>query len=370
MNIIEMISKFFHNKRGNVVITFSLAFIPIMLSVGAAIDYSRSANLHSRIARATDAALLATVSNIMNEVDLDDIDAVNKQLKEDFEPFFLANMYDAEDYDYNGFEITYVPGTLGVNVKVFADYNAVVFPVVGLEGWKTDVFAAAKVRLKAGDAISMFLVLDRSGSMNSSAKTKGKSKKSKKDEKGKKSDTKMDSLQTAVNGMITDLKAADPEEKYIRMGAVAYSNDMWPHLNTNWDLDEANAYVQNMNAGGGTDSSDAINKAYTQLMQATEQSEHLNKNGQEPRLVLIFMTDGDNNDPSGDTSTINTCNSAKAHGVEIYTVAFKAPKKGEELLSNCASSASHYFEPQNNDEMIEAFKSIGDNVAESLVLSQ
>ncbi len=371
MNIMKMINKFFLNKRGNVVITFSLAFIPIMLSVGAAIDYSRSANLHSRIARATDAALLAAVSNVMNEVDMDDIEAVNERLNEDFEPFFLANMYDAEDYDYNGFEITYVPGTLGVNVKVFADYNAVVFPVVGLEGWKTDVFAAAKMRVKAGGAVSMFLVLDRSGSM---AESNGGRRKDGKRRSGKKgggnNETKMESLQTAVNTMTINLKAADPEEKYLRMGAVAYSSYMWPHLDIKWDLDEANAYVQNMESYGGTDSSDAIDKAYTQLIQATEQSEHQNKSGQTPKLVIVFMTDGDNNYSGDDTSTINTCDTAKAHGVEIYTVAFMAPRNGEALLSNCASSDSHYFEPQNNDDLIEAFKSIGDNVAESLVLTQ
>jgi len=347
--------KFLSHKGGNIAISAALSFIPVMFTVGAAIDYSRSSNLHNDVARATDAALLASVSEVMNDVDLDDVGAVNLKLNEKFEPFFLANMYNAEPYVYNGYQFNYDPDTRNVTVKVLVDYKAVVTQIMGIDGWKTDVDAAAKMRMKAGGAVSMFLVLDRSGSMGWSNGESG---------------TKMSSLKTAVNDMVTDLQLADPEKKFIRMGAVAYSSSMWEQQNLKWNLSKANEYVQDMEADGGTDSSDAINLAYTKLKRTQEQTKHMDKNGQVPKLIIVFMTDGDNNYSSDDTSTINTCNAAKNYGMLIYTVAFKAPTNGEALLSNCASSTAHYFEPQNNSQMIEAFKKIGENVAESLVLSQ
>jgi len=355
MNLGIIIRKYLSNKSGNTAISAAFSFIPIIFSVGAAIDYSRSANLHSNVARATDAALLAAVTEVMNDVDLDDAAAVNSKLNETFEPFFFANMYNAKPYEYNGYEVNYDPNTRNASVKVLVDYKAAATTIMGIDGWKIDVEAAATMRMKAGGAVSMFLVLDRSGSMNWSNGDGG---------------TKMNSLKSAVDDMITDLKAADPDNKFIRMGAVAYSSYMWEHQNVRWNLDKTNNYVQAMYANGGTDSSDAMSKAYSKLKRTAEQTQHMRKNGQEPKLIIVFMTDGDNNYSSDDTATINTCNAAKDYGMHIYTVAFMAPSNGEALLSSCASSASHYFEPQNNDEMIEAFKKIGDNVAESLVLSQ
>jgi hypothetical protein len=69
-----------------------------MLSIGAAIDYSRASDLHSRVANATDAALLAAVSSVMTDIDLDDTVAVKARLNAEFEPFFLANLHGEAAY--------------------------------------------------------------------------------------------------------------------------------------------------------------------------------------------------------------------------------------------------------------------------------
>ncbi|MCP4184409.1 MAG: VWA domain-containing protein [Hyphomicrobiales bacterium] len=369
MKFKSIINKFLSNKRGNIAISVALSLIPIMLTIGAAVDYSRSSNLHNNVARATDAALLAAVSEVMKDTDLDDEAAVDSILNENFEPFFLANMYNAEPYEYNGYEIDYDPTTRDVSVKVLVDYKAAVTQVMGVDGWKTDVKAATTMRMSAGGAVSMFLVLDRSGSMSSSASsTRGRSswRSSWEDRR----ESKMDSLQSAVKDLTTSLVVADPEKKYIRMGAVAFSSHMWAQQNLGWNLSDSNDYVQSMDAGGGTDSSDAIELAYTELKRTAEQTEHMEKNGQKPELIIVFMTDGANGSRHDDTSTINTCTAAKTYGMKIYTVAFRAPSRGEALLSSCASSPSHYFDPQDNNEMIAVFKAIGANVAESLVLSQ
>ena len=59
-----------------------------------------------------------------------------------------------------------------------------------------------------------------------------------------------------------------------------------------------------------------------------------------PRRHIVFMTDGDNNYTSADTETKATCETAKAAGVQIFSVAFMAPSKGQKLLQYCASSTS------------------------------
>ncbi len=351
----QILKKLCADKNGNVAMMFAISLLPIMLSVGAAVDYTRATNLKSKVTHATDAALLAATAAVMDSVDLDDTAAVNTMLNQEFEPFFLANMANVGGFNYNGYTLSFDPATKGVTVELDISYETAVLGIIGKENLEMDVIAATGMQVKSGGAISMFLVLDRSGSMGWSNGDGG---------------SKMDSLQTAVNDMISNLKLSDPNKKYIRIGAVAYSSHMWSVQNIKWNLDLANNYVQAMYAGGGTDSSDAVRKAYKKLKKPSEQTKHMNKNGQVPDLIMVFMTDGNNNNPADDTATINTCNQAKAYGMEIYTVAFQAPSNGQALLSNCASDAAHYFQPENTADLIQAFQHIGANTAEKLHLSQ
>lgn len=355
MNIVKQVKRFFAHDSGNIAITFAISFLPIMLSIGAAIDYSRASDLHTRVANATDAALLAAVSGVMKDVDLDDTVAVKARLNAEFEPFFLANLHSEAAYEYNGFTINYDPVTKGVTVDVDIDYKTAIFGIVGMKHMKADVQAATGMQMKAGGAISMYLVLDRSGSMGWSNGDGG---------------TKMESLQTAVSAMISNFKAADPDSEFIRMGAVAYSSYEWSKQKLSWDLDNTDTYVSNMYANGGTDSSDAVNTAYKQLKKNKEINKHADKNGQTPELIMVFMTDGDNNYSSDDTATKTNCDKAKTYGMEIYTVAFQAPNSGQTLLEYCATSSAHYFEPESTDELIDSFNSIGKDVSENLVLAR
>lgn len=351
----NIFQNFKSNISGNVALIFAFALMPIMLSIGATVDYSRVTSLQTKVAMATDAALLAAASNVMEEVNLEDEAAVNARLNEIFEPFFLSNMSSINNLLYNGYTINFDMNNKKVNVQVNVDYDTAVLGIVGIEKWSANVAAATKIQMKAGGAISMFLVLDRSGSMGWSNGDGG---------------SKMDSLQIAVDDMITNLQAADPDEQYIRIGAVAYSHYMWSVQPLKWELEKANNYVQAMWPGGGTSSTKAVKKAYKKLKKPSEQSAHMNKNGQVPELVMIFMTDGNNNNPSDDGKTIAICNDAKAFGMEVYTVAFQAPSNGQALLNNCASDSAHYFEPDNTNELIQAFQAIGASVGEKLILSQ
>jgi len=335
--------------------TFGIAMIPIMLSVGTAVDYSRYSNLQTKVASATDAALLAATASAMNSVDLNDKTAVLAELNSIFEPFFLANMGSSVAYQYNSYTLDYNVATRKVSVNIDIDYQTVVMGIVGFEELKADTNAVASLEIEAGGAVSMYLVLDRSGSMGWSNGEGG---------------TKMETLQSSVAQMITTMSAADPDQEFIRMGAVAYSHYTWGEKSLRWNLSKINQYVQNMYADGGTDSSGAVEKAYKKLKKQKEIDKHAAKSGQIPDLVIVFMTDGDNNYSSADTETLDTCTKAKNYGMTIYTVAYQAPANGQALLNSCATSEAHYFEADDADELATAFSNIGANVAKSLVLSQ
>jgi hypothetical protein len=56
-----------------------------------------------------------------------------------------------------------------------------------------------------------------------------------------------------------------------------------------------------------------------------------------------------------------TCAQAKANGVIVYGIAFEAPANGQTQISNCATSANHYF-AANGAEIGTAFSTIASNL--------
>ena len=335
---------FAKDKAGNISIIFSLAVVPIMFSVGISVDYSKIARIQSRLQETADTAAIHAIRGHMNgEYSEEEITEVARQM-------VTAN-YTIEPSDVD-ISLNTSDDLLSVNLET--KYKTAFLKAFHFD--EISITASTEVIYKAGKKpVSIFLVLDRSGSMGWSNNDGG---------------TKMDSLQAAASNMIAELKASDPEKKYVRMGAVAYNSYMWSAQSIRWNLDYTMDYVNDMYANGGTDSSDAVNKAYNKLKSPMELSEHMNKNQSVPDLVMIFMTDGNNNYSSADTATINTCNQAKAYGIEIYTVAFQAPSNGQQLLNNCATDQAHYFEPENTQELIDAFKDIGIAVGEKVRLTK
>jgi Flp pilus assembly protein TadG len=58
----SLLDRFIRNKRGNVAMMFALAMIPVVGAVGAAIDYTRVAQVRTKLADALDAGVLAVGS--------------------------------------------------------------------------------------------------------------------------------------------------------------------------------------------------------------------------------------------------------------------------------------------------------------------
>lgn len=65
----------------------------------------------------------------------------------------------------------------------------------------------------------------------------------------------------------------------------------------------------------------------------------------------------------GDALFLSLCDQVKDKGVIVYAVAVEAPTQGQRALSQCASSASHFFDVQG-DELETVFQSIAKQITE------
>lgn len=180
--------------------------------------------------------------------------------------------------------------------------------------------------------------------------------------------SKLRMLKTAASTMLSQMEAADPEAIYVRTGAVSYQSFQDEEIDIAWGVNHTNTFIEDLSAGGGTSSTDAIDLAFDtlKLSDGTEITAHQSINGQIPERFIVFMTDGSNNHTSDDTLTKAICDQAKSDGVGIFSVAFAAPERGQDLLSYCASSSDHYFEPETADELVAVFEYIGDHTTKTL----
>lgn len=248
--------------------------------------------------------------------------------------------------------------------------------LLGQDSIELETQATAESATESKNALSMYLVLDRSGSMAWKTNTVNTAKKSCPNYTESNWSrypnlrstspcyiTKIDALKTAVNDLLAQLLVADPEQIYVRTAAISYNASQDTPGTLAWGTTGTASYVNALVATGGTASGNAFKTAYGKVTDGAENTAHAARNGQEPTKYIVFMTDGENNAAYDDTMTKQWCDTAKANKVQIYSVAFMAPDRGQDLLKYCASSASHYFEAEEAADLVAAFKAIGERAS-------
>ncbi|WP_340693573.1 TadE/TadG family type IV pilus assembly protein [Hyphomonas sp.] len=86
--------------------------------------------------------------------------------------------------------------------------------------------------------------------------------------------------------------------------------------------------------------------------------------------AMILMTDGEFNSyfSSGQGNSFEQakklCDAVKVEHVVIYTVAFQAPKEGQDILNYCATSAAHAFKPENGQQLKDAYTMIAKSISD------
>jgi len=372
----KQMSRLLKDRSGNFGMMTAI-LLPVLIGGGGiALDLTNMMMSKTQLQEAADSAALAASTALATGEAADEA-AAKKLAKE----FFIAQMG-----NYMGAEAAgALAGTTDVTVNtttssagksfqvsVGSSYNLALTPLMGVFGYQTMDIATTSTSTsgteKKTDALSLYLVLDRSGSMSEDSNSKVEKCSTIFGYKfcWMETQTKIQALKQATANLLAELEKVDPDRKFVRTGAVSYNEKMQSPSSLKWGTSDALGYVNALPADGMTNSGEAVETAYSSLADPMENAYHKNKNGdKDPAKYIVFMTDGANNITGADTKTLKACKNAKDAGMEVYTIAFMAPTAGQKLLSECASSAAHYFQPENAIALNEAFKAIGQKAAKS-----
>ncbi|MCP8895152.1 VWA domain-containing protein [Shinella daejeonensis] len=381
-------ARFLGDRGGNFAMMTAIVF-PVMLAAGGvAIDLSNMVMTKAELQDATDSAALAAASAMANdgftaaEAKLVALSFLRTQMGGSIAP--AADGKEKDENDLNSTqpvidiqEIATV-GTgksfqIRISMERTVQFNAFT-RLLGQESTTLNATSSAESATESKNALSMYLVLDKSGSMLANTNERNRSASSciqydtSGRQIGKKAISpcyikKIEALKLASANLFTQLNIADPNTQFVRLGTVSYNSSMSTAYQLTWGTTDPLRQVNNLSAGGGTSSTGAMNEAYNKLSADTENNEHKKKNGQVPTKYIVLMTDGDNNDTSDDTKTKKVCATAKAAGMEIFGVAFMAPSRGQRLLQDCVTSPENYFSAEKMDDLIDAFKTIGERTS-------
>lgn len=364
-------------RKGSFAVATALILSILLMCVGLALDAGSAYQTRDRLQDAVDAAALAA-SAVMSEngssVEKARAAALNMlkgQLSASGELAYLvgSTVNITQTAPTNRTE-TFTAEVIGKfelppgPFQAFFTAPNVVFSVAGR--------ATSGVQLN--EPISVFLILDRSGSMQWVTSVIDPTQNAcnnyydwnwpKPNYQRPCYVTKIEFLKKAVGTLIDELQAADPERREIRVGGISY-NDFWDRpLLPEWGTEGIRRYVSELRAGGGTNAVFPWQKANVIMTGSAEQEAHLAKNGGKPRKYIIFMTDGKNDYYFLDNTTLELCNNAKAAGITVFTVAYMAPPEGTRLLAGCASGPEYTFVALETQQLLAAFKTIGQRVAQ------
>jgi len=392
MNTLHSLFDRLRRDRGGNFGIMTAILLPVLVgAAGVSIQVTDMLLSKQQLQEAADAAALATATALANKTIQP---AQAEGFARDFVAGQMANYLQDTDPSTtnikNSTAVNVSTTTSGKSVSyqvtVNPNYTINLNPMMRVIGFKTQNITASGTTVSGHSetqgSVSMYLVLDRSGSMAEYTTTVNASQPTKDEDcsytdpqtnkKVKQTCTvtnyyaKIEALKLAVSSLAGQLNTADPDNSYVRTGSVSYNDKMQTAQALDWGTTKVVNYVNDLTATGRTDSSAAFKKAYDSLMDAKEDQAHQGKTGQTPTKYIVFMTDGDNNISSADTLTKKSCDDARQAKIQVYTIAFMAPAGGKALLSYCATTPAHYFAAENMTALLDAFKSIGAKAANQM----
>ncbi len=393
-NLLRITKQLLRDRRGNFGILTAISVPVLVAAGGVAIDVTNMSLSRSQLQEATDAAALATATALAEG------STTATNAKDFANNFVLGQMSNYLGGDANtanslraGINTTITKttassGDVGYSVVVSASYPMPVNGMTRLLGQSSmnittsSTSISGKTTETQKNALSMYFVLDRSGSMDEATNTVNAEQPTKKTCWGTYCTTqtnyysKMESLKIATNQLAAQLNAADPNMMYVRTGAVSYNSEAQPASSLAWGTSGVKAYVNKLTSSGNTNSAPAIKIAVDALTKKSagsgltnEQSLHKEKSGVlDPTMYMVFMTDGKNNQTNADADTKEQCDRARRNGIHVYTIAFMAPDDGQKLLEYCATTSSDYFTPQNAADLFRAFATIAKDASKQMTL--
>ncbi len=389
-------SSFRSNEYGSVAVTFGLALIPVFLSVGFAVDYTRIAHTKGVIDEALDAAVL------MSGHALSEGKQVDAKFRQNFEEFFFANVngrtHLAKDVKIQTFSADPVSGKVSATAK--SDINTAFMGIIGLNTVDVNSQSEATISSKK---FELSMMLDVTGSMRNQ--------------------DKLSALKNAAKNAIDILLPATSSNNKMRIGLVPYSESVnvgrtvAKKVSADWrrtscvterysnrfnDVSYSTSKVEGKNsdcpsqkvvplssnpgtlkssidgyrASGYTAGHLGVAWSYYTLSPNwagawTSSGTPASYSDTNVQKVALLMTDGEFNTIytkgwNSSNYAVNLCDDMKKKNIVIYAVGFKAPKAAEATLRSCAtsdtSSTTYYYSADSADDLDAAFKNIANDI--------
>lgn len=414
-----MFARFLKDRRGNIAPMMAMLAVPLIGSVGVAIDYTQANAARTAFQTALDATALA-MSKTAATQNAADLQAAASNY---FNALFTSSQ--ARDIAVTASYTGTAGSKLALNATATLKTN-----VLGILGYGDIDIAAAATSTWGETRLRVALVLDNTGSMSSAGK--------------------MTALKTASQNLLTQLQNAAlvPEDVYVsivpfskdvNVGADKYdrnwinwalwearngtcsntsykskgscenrgnvwtpdAHDTWngcvtdrdqnydttndapvaggtlypaeqydscpvPVMELSNDWTSLSAKIEAMQPDGNTNQAIGLQMGWQTLTASPFTVPEYDTNYQYNQ-VIILLTDGMNTENRWYTnqSSINarqqkTCDNIKAAGITLYTVQVNTGSDPTStLLQNCASSSSKYFLLTSADQMITTFNQIG-----------
>jgi Flp pilus assembly protein TadG len=398
---LSLLSRIAKDRAGNFGIMTAVLLPVVIAAAGVAIDLSSGLQMRNQMQGLVDAATLATASAMADQ----DMTAAEAEA---FSTTFLYGEADqaltvpGETPEQKAAREKLIKEGIGTSatvintsgngrsyaIKMNMNYDMALSGLSSILGMKTMHIgvSSASASGREGNALSMYLALDESGSMAWDTTTVNPAQPTKQQAYSCGNSrtcyqtvtnyvTKMQSLKTAAAAMFAELNAADPTSELIRVGATSYDDKTKAEQAIKWGTSAVASYVSKLPdvPDGGTDATGAMTNAYNALKKAnaTEATEQGKKNNKKFERFVVLMTDGEMTGNSAswnsslDTKVRNLCKQSKDDGIKIYTIAFMAPERGKSLLSYCATGSDYYYEPTDMTSLVQSFGDIARKAAQT-----
>jgi Flp pilus assembly protein TadG len=226
----EMFRRFRRDQRGNVLMLFGLALVPLMGVIGVAIDYSRASNARQALNAAIDSAALMAARDAQKLTD--------GQLRTRIEAWIRDNLPPDVKSQFGSATVTIDRTARTIKIEANAVVPTTISSVLGM----TQIPVGTNSQSTWGtNKIELALVLDNTGSMSSSSK--------------------MTNLKTASKSLLKIMKDAAITTDQIRVSIVpfntqvriarSFKDETWLRYgltrNVTCDKGIKNCYVNNTN---------------------------------------------------------------------------------------------------------------------------
>jgi Flp pilus assembly protein TadG len=401
-SLMRIFSSFRRHQGGNAAIMFSFAMLPTMLAGGAVVDYSRATAVRAELQAAVDSAALGVARDgaIMNN---DEIQAHGRH-------FFDANFQTASDVTISTFSIVRQGKIVTVTAK-----GAVKTATLGVVSVDHLDIGATGQTVWGVNKIELALALDNTGSMGSSGKMTALKQSANnlldilqryapeqdsfkvsivpfntqvKVGTASKDATWLYYPTTGVNtSLITDkahwtgcvIDRSQNQDVDASSPIAGNTNTLYPAvkcdqsslqpilpLTNNWDT--LHTTVNAMQAAGNTNVTIGLAWALTQLTPGEPLSQAQPFETENLTKIIILLTDGDNtqnrfttNSALIDDRTELACSNVKDKKIRVYTV--RVINGNADLLRNCATKTSMYYDVQSASQLNPVFEAIGNEIA-------